>query len=286
MPPDEELTLDTQEETTEELDETTDETEEVEEVADQDDDQEEEDEESEGIPDDAFGDEDESDNSNEPLGDLKALVKDNPEALARASQVEAGLIKLQNQKAELETYALPMSSFVKGVNEGDVESLKVWDDALHEKTGVRLRDILTFMGEEAKTGGQSVDNSKLTNIEKKLEALETERAATKWITETGAVVASQVARETGLEFSPELLWLARPYLQKGAKVEDVRKAVMRVDPDAYDRAVALRDGGKKPVPIGAKLPSGKTGSKRTFEHTSSGFLAARAAREAALGKGK
>jgi hypothetical protein len=221
--------------------------------------------------------EDEADQQYEPLSDLKELIITDPErALERTAQVEAGLVKLQVQKHQAESFVSGIDTVFQGLERGDPTAVSQFEQVLYDNTGLTYQSLA-----DMQTGDSSgYENAKLANLERKLEALENERAASQWVTEVGSVVASQVARETGLEFSPEQLWMARPYLHRGATVEDVRKAVMRVDPDAYDRAVARRDGTKSPVPRSATLPTGRGGTHRTFEHTAQGFLKAYEAKRA------
>ena len=221
--------------------------------------------------------EDEADQQDEPLSDLKELILADPErALERTAQVEAGLVKLQAQKLEAESFVSGIDTVFQGLERGDKDAISQFEKVLYDNTGLTFKTLADMQAGDS----SGFENAKLANLERKLEALENERAASKWIAEVGSVVASQVARETGLEFSPEQLWMARPHLQRGATVEDVRKAVMRVDPDAYDRAVAKRDGTKSPVPRSATLPTGKGGTHKTFEHTAQGFLKAYEAKRA------
>ena len=221
--------------------------------------------------------EDVADKQYEPLLDLKELIVTDPErALERTAQVEAGLVKLQAQKQEAETFVTGIDTVFQGLERGDKTAITQFEQVLYNNTGMTYQTLADLQNGDS----TAFENAKFANLERKLEALENERAATTWISEVGTSVAGQVARETGLEFSPEQLWMARPYLHRGATVEDVRKAVMRVDPDAYDRAVARRDGAKSPVPRSATLPTGRGGTHRTFEHTAQGFLKAYEAKRA------
>lgn len=213
----------------------------------------------------------------EPLADLKDLIQTDPDrALERTAQVEAGLIKLQAQKQEAESFVAGIDTVFKGLERGDLDAVSEFERVLYDHTGLTYQGLV-----DLKKGDRSaVENSKIAILERKLEALENHRAEAAWIAEIGTPVASQVDRETGLEFSPEQLWRARPHLQSGATAEDVRKAVMRVDPDAYDRAVAKRDGSMSPVPRSATMPTGRGGTHKTYDHSPQGFLQAYQAKRA------
>ena len=159
----------------------------------------------------------EPDQQDEPLSDLKELILADPErALERTAQVEAGLVKLQAQKLQAESYVSGIDTVFQGLERGDKDAISQFEKVLYDNTGLTFKTLA-----DMQTGDSSgFENAKLANLERKLEVLENERAASKWIAEVGSVVASQVARETGLEFSPEQLWMARPHLQRGATVED------------------------------------------------------------------
>ena len=275
--PEETEVLDTQEETTDETLETEDE-ESKEDTIDGDSTEEEDEPLDMGLePDDEI-------DTQSPLSDLIELIKTNPEAaVLRASQVSDGLVKLQAQKEEAESFVRPIQAMFEGFAKRDAESINEFERVLYENTNLTLEDLIAIQG--GTSPQQRGNDPKVETLEKRLDRIEQERAATDWITSTGAKSSAQIAKVTGLEFSPEVLWQARQYLKPGAGVDDVRKAVMRVNPDAYDKAVAKRDGVKEPVPKGASMPTGRGGVQRTFAHTPEGFLAAREAKLARSGKG-
>jgi hypothetical protein len=261
MPENEEI-LDTQEEITEEVTEVEDEELETEDTEDPEGEEPEDEEFDLNLPE----EENEELDTQDPLADFKALVKDNPAALKRAGEIEAGLVKLQTKVSSLEPFAYAVGMLKEATKEG----IDTFEQALYDNTGLTLESMLEIQGGTR----QLAPDPKETALEARVAKIESEKAATDWIVSTGSKVASAVAKETGLTFTPEQLYQATRYLKNGASVDDVRKAVMKSDPDAYDKAVAVRDGDKKAVPVGARVPSGKSGVGKNFEHTGAGFLAA------------
>lgn len=225
--------------------------------------------------------EDDADNSDNPLNDLRTLITQDPaKALERVAQVEQGLLKLQTQKAEAETFRDSIDAVFKGLEEGNTTAIAQFEQVLYDNTGLTYQSLAELSEGKAITPQKPAESPKLELLERKLNALEQERASTKWIQETGKVVAERVAKVTGLEFAPELVWEAKALLKKGSTEDDVRKAIMRTNPDAYDKAVALRDGDKSPTPRAATLPTGRGGVQKSFTHDHNGFLKAYAAKKA------
>jgi len=275
MPEEQEIQgLDTQEPTVEESEELTEDEEEVEES-------EESDEEEPlelGLDED---EEEEGDNADQPLADLRNLITQDPaRALERVAQVEQGLLKLQTQKAEAEQFRDSIDTVFKGLEAGNTDAIAQFEQVLYDNTGLTYQSLATLSEGGSITPQKPAESPKLELLERKLNALEQERASSKWIQETGKTVADRVARVTGLEFAPELIWDAKSLLKKGSTEEDVRKAIMRTNPDAYDKAVALRDGDKSPTPRAATLPTGRGGVQKVFSHDHNGFLKAYAAKQA------
>lgn len=225
--------------------------------------------------------EEDADNSDQPLNDLRNLITQDPaRALERVAQVEQGLLKLQTQKAEAESFRDSIDTVFKGLEAGDTDAIAQFEQVLYDNTGLTYQSLATLSEGGTITPQKPAESPKIELLERKLNALEQERASSKWIQETGKTVADRVAKVTGLEFAPELIWEAKNLLKKGSTEEDVRKAIMRTNPDAYDKAVALRDGDKSPTPRAATLPTGRGGVQKVFTHDHNGFLKAYAAKQA------
>lgn len=190
------------------------------------------------------------------FSDLRAYVVagKTDEALKRISAHEKGLAQLRSKYEQQGAVMQGMESMFKAIADGDTEAMLTFEDNFEKTFGKR---ISVYQDDVEKPERKAGPDPVVSQLQKEIADLKTRLETKDWSSGLGKQISETVEKAKGLKFSPDVLWEAKKFLPKGGRIspDDVVKAVMKADPEAYLKATE-NAGSKKaaPVPKGAGLP--------------------------------
>ena len=203
------------------------------------------------------------------VGDLVKLAEagDKEALLKRATEIEAGVEKLHKDREFVQTTYAQMTQFADSIDkiaEGDEYAVQDLVNFLMSKgidpdvlLGVKPRVALVAQPE----------NDKLTQLEKKLQAIEQEKKDVAWVNANAEKMLNAIKPLSNLEYKPEHILNARQYLPRQGKItpQDLLVAIHRANPEL---TIGLVTRQPKQATATMGTSSGASGSKLTGQELS------------------
>ena len=206
----------------------------------------------------ATGEPEESDDVSPAIADVVSLIEKGATEAAkqRLGEYSKGLEKLQQQRAEAMQVVSNVEAMYEGLAQGDeraIQDLQMVlghlgtsiEDLFAKATGIDPDTILEFAPDAKVSKPSAAPSKEFEALRKEIEALKAGNEAQKWASTFGPTIAQAVEQKTGMKFDIATLQEARQYMPQRASVEDIVKAVMKANPEAYLKAF---NAVSKPVP--------------------------------------
>jgi len=198
------------------------------------------------------------------VGDLVKLADagDKQALLKRAAEIEAGVEKLHKDREFVQTTYTQMSQFVDSLDkiaEGDEYAVRDFVDLLVSK-GIDPDVLLGVKPRVAPT--VQPENDKLTQLEKKLQAIEQEKKDVAWVNANAEKMLNAIKPLSNLDYKPEHILNARQFLPRQGKItpQDLLVAIHRANPEL---TIGLVTRQPKQATATMGTSSGASGSKLT-----------------------
>ena len=218
------------------------------------------------------GDDSESD---VPLAvdDVAQLIRggDAEAAIKRLAEYGRGVEKLQARAENARIATLSeVSEFYADLGKGSEEALEHLETKILSQVGTSLADLyarsIGLDKSELETlleGGNipskaPTDSKEVLELKARLERVEQGNATKEWTANYGSAIQSAVEKATGLTFPVDVLASARHEFKAKATVQDIVKAVMKVNPDAYIDADKAKKS-RPDAPVTAMVQKGGKG---------------------------
>jgi len=203
------------------------------------------------------------------VGDLVKLAEagDKEALLKRATEIEAGVGKLHKDREFVQTTYAQMTQFADSIDkiaEGDEYAVQDLVNFLMSK-GIDP-DVLLGVKPRVAPVAQP-ENDKLTQLEKKLQAIEQEKKDVAWVNANAEKMLNAIKPLSNLEYKPEHILNARQYLPRQGKItpQDLLVAIHRANPEL---TIGLVTRQPKQATATMGTSSGASGSKLTGQELS------------------
>jgi len=219
------------------------------------------------------------DDSPEIVADVLALVdSDDKQALkTRIADMGKGIEKLKARDAQNAGSVQWINQTFDNAVKGDQEAIKALDEAFTFRgtslTDFAIQHLSTQLGIDPADFNDYFPNSqvpakqanqpdpKVAQLEQKLAAIEAKTQTQEWANRYGAPMAEYVEKTLGLKFDVATLAEARSQFPAKASADDIVKAVMKTNPDAYLKAKANEASPDRPPNNAYVSKGGKSAPK-------------------------
>lgn len=194
------------------------------------------------------------------LGDLKDALKDKPDALKRAQEIEAGFSKLKSKVDQYEPLVQELTTIQKVFQEassGDYQAVQEVRNLLDEM-GIDLE--ITEPQVQSKRG----ENSEIEKLKQEVEAMKREKANEAWLLKHSDKIGEAVEKRIGIKPTAAQIMNARKFLPRSGQTtsEQLVEALVQGNPGFVTQ---LLNRPQKDVPAYMGRAKGESAQSLTAE---------------------